>query len=110
MDKMGLATQRGGVRMAKLGMEFEEIRAVSTQYGNYSGEIAQLIKSLKTSQGQLNSNWEGQGFEEFQMRFEELVPDVESFQQLLDDISKFLNKSAEVLEEADAQIAKGAGR
>ena len=96
--------------MSRIGMQFEEIRAVSSQYTKYSAEITQLISSLKSSQGQLNSNWEGRGFEKFQMRFDELVPNVESFQNLLEEISQFLNKSAEVLEAADQQIAAGADR
>jgi WXG100 family type VII secretion target len=96
--------------MSKLGMQFDEIRAVATQYGKYSAEISQLISSLKTSQGQLNSNWEGRGFDEFQMRFEELVPNVESFRDLLEEINQFLNSSANLLEEADQQIASGASK
>jgi len=95
--------------MARIGMQLDEIRAVSSQYGKYSEEISQLISALKASQNQLNSNWEGQGFNEFQLRFEELVPNVESFQQLLEEINRFLAKSAEILEDADNAIAAGAG-
>ena len=96
--------------MARIGMQLDEIRSVSGQYGKYSEEISQLISALKTSQGQLNSSWEGQGFNEFQLRFEELLPNVESFQQLLEEINKFLATSANTLEDADNAIAAAAGR
>jgi len=98
--------------MAQLsvGMQFEEARAVASQYGKYAGEIQQLITSLKTSQGQLSANWEGRGFDEFQQRFDELIPDVEEFRELLERIKSFLNSAADAMEETDERIAKGASR
>lgn len=96
--------------MTRIGIQLDEARSVAKQYGNYAGEVEQLIKSLRASQGQLNANWEGEGFQSFEERFQELMPDVEAFKELLEDIKAFLNSAVMHMEEADQAIANAARR
>ena len=90
--------------MTRILMHFDETRKVATQYKNCSVEVGQLLTLLKSSQSQLEQSWSGRGFEQFQIQFNELVPNIVSFQRLLEDISTFLRQSADVLEDADNRI------
>jgi WXG100 family type VII secretion target len=90
--------------MNRILMHFDETRKVAVQYKGYASEVEQLLALLKSSQTQLEQAWAGRGFEQFQVQFNELVPSVVTFQRLLEDISVFLSRSADVMEEADNRI------
>ena len=94
--------------MPQVSMQFEETRDVAAKYSAFAGQVGELIKSLVTSQEQLSANWEGKGFEEFSNRFNQLKPEVVKFQELLEDINKFLISAANYMEEADQKVARAA--
>lgn len=63
------------------------------------------MAALQNEQRVIAENWEGTAFDSFEAQFEALVPKINEFADLLDDINAQLNKVAEIIEQTDADIA-----
>ncbi|MEG0328074.1 MAG: WXG100 family type VII secretion target [Erysipelothrix sp.] len=91
--------------MSLIKMSFEDVRQKASEYSTASSEIEALLARLEGYQSELSAVWEGSSFQQFDSRFEELKPQIRNFENLLMNISEFLNSAAGTLEEADAAIA-----
>ncbi len=95
--------------MALIKLTPEELRVQSNTYGASSVEIQEILSKLKRLQDEIGANWDGQAWEAFANQFNELVPKVEAFYNLLDDIDAQLKEVARVVEETDQQISEKLG-
>ncbi len=82
-----------------------ELVDMSKRYSNEGGELGLLIGRLDSMIGQLQAMWEGEASNAFRDQYEELKPSFVQMQNLVEDISRQLDKTAHALQEADANIA-----
>jgi WXG100 family type VII secretion target len=82
-----------------------ELVDMSKRYSNEGGELGLLIGRLDSMIGQLQGMWEGEASNAFRDQYEELKPSFVQMQNLVEDISRQLDKTAIALQEADANIA-----
>lgn len=83
----------------------DDLRTSAVKYADGSREIAEILKTLKTEQGVISENWEGDAFASFDEQFTELEPKIEQFSELLQSINEQLISVANIIEETDAEIA-----
>lgn len=87
----------------------EELRASARRYSEGSQNIEEILNQLKSEQQVIDSNWEGVAWERFDQQFNDLVPQVQQFSQLLDDIYQQLLSVADTIEQTDQDIASRIG-
>lgn len=84
----------------------DELRDSAKKYDEGSTGIDEILSTLKSEQEVISSNWEGNAFDSFNEQFDQLVPHIEDFRQLLADINAQLLKVADIIEQTDADIAQ----
>lgn len=92
--------------MATIKMTPAEVRSLSQTYKHSSDEIEEMLRKLKSTQGQLAQTWEGDAFQSFDEQFKNMTPTVEKFGQLLEDVYNQLQKIAQIVETTDQEISK----
>ncbi|MFB6468436.1 WXG100 family type VII secretion target [Cytobacillus sp. Hz8] len=93
----------------QIRMTPEELKSKATRYGQGSQQILEVLKSLSNLQEELRGEWEGRAFEQFDVQFNQLRPKVENFADLLDQINKQLNRTAEAVAQHDEQLSRNFG-
>ncbi len=83
----------------------EELVGMSNRYNGESSQVADQITRLDTMIRELEGAWEGEASRAFNEQYHSLRPSFVQMQQLLEDISVQLSKTASALEDADNQIA-----
>lgn len=83
----------------------EQMQQYATQYSNGSQTVTDLLNQLNSLQGQIEADWKGSGFDRFDAEFKQLVPKIQQFAQLLDEINQKLVQSANAMQDTDQQIA-----
>ena len=83
----------------------EELVGMSNRYNGESSQVADQITRLDSMIRELEGAWEGEASRAFGEQYQSLRPSFVQMQQLLDDISVQLSKTARALEDADNQIA-----
>lgn len=86
-----------------------ELKTRAQKYGSSGEQIDAMLTELVSLQDQLRSEWEGKAFEQFDVQFEQLKPKVGQFSELLKQIQKQLNATADAVEEHDLQLSKNFG-
>ncbi len=79
----------------------QRAREYSVEAQNVHGVINKMDNLLKN----LQAEWEGAASEAYAAKFAELRPSFVKAQELIEDISDALNKTAQSVEETDNQIA-----
>lgn len=97
------------MKMALIRLTPERLREQSNIYGNSSDEIQAILSKLRSMQTEIGDNWDGQAWDAFENQFNDLVPKVEAFYNLLDDIDAQLKEVARVVEETDQEISQKLG-
>ncbi|WP_373895106.1 WXG100 family type VII secretion target [Virgibacillus sp. CBA3643] len=93
----------------QITMSPEELKAKSKRYGQGSEQIDQVLQDLTTLQGELEGEWKGRAFEQFEMQFEQLKPKVKEFSQLMLEIQNQLTNTAEAVAEQDEALSRNFG-
>ena len=83
----------------------EELVGMSNRYNGESSQVADQITRLDSMIRELEGAWEGEASRAFSEQYHSLRPSFVQMQQLLEDISVQLSKTASALEDADNQIA-----
>ena len=78
----------------------ERANSYQTESGNVSGRLDSLLQSLL-------GEWEGSASEAYRERYESLRPAFTQAEELLAEISKALNTTAQNMENVDESIASG---
>lgn len=95
--------------MAQIKLTPEELRQSATKYTDGSNQVNDVLSSLQNEQNIISDNWDGQAFDRFEQQFQELVPKVQEFAQLLEEINQQLVSVADTLEQTDQDIASQIG-
>lgn len=82
-----------------------ELVDMANRYGQKGVQVNDVIQELDSMSNQLQDMWEGASSEAFRAQYEELRPSFMKMVNLLEDINKQLNSTAQALEDADRNIA-----
>nr|PZN44107.1 MAG: hypothetical protein DIU70_02930 [Bacillota bacterium] len=93
--------REGGVPMARIQVNPEELRAVAAQFRKSSEESNAMVQTLSTAVRNLDNNWDGLSSEKFYQDFEQWRQEMIHFVAVLDQIHQQLMAIAQRFEEAD---------
>ncbi|CAM4250140.1 WXG100 family type VII secretion target [Listeria booriae] len=93
----------------QIRMSPEELRNRSRTYGTKGNDIDQILRELEQLQEQLRGEWEGEAFRKFDDQFQQLKPKVKNFSDLMHQIEQQLAKTADAVQENDANLARNFG-
>ena len=82
----------------------DQMRERANSYQTESGNVSEMIGRLDQS---LLGEWEGSASEAYRERYESLRPAFTQAEELLAEISKALNTTAQNMENVDESIASG---
>ena len=89
----------------QIRMTPDTMRTRAGEYNTEAGTIAEVISKLDALLEQLQSEWEGAAAEAYAAKFSELRPSFTEAQNLLEEISQALHRTAEIVETTDNEIA-----
>jgi WXG100 family type VII secretion target len=72
-------------------------------------DIENAIQKVKTTNGQIASEWKGEAFSAYLAQFDQTYKAVQKFEALLDSINKQLNKYADTVQARDTEDKKAFG-
>lgn len=81
------------------------MRSRSSEYATQSEMVGEVISKMDSLLSQLQSEWEGEASRSYAEKYEELKPGFLKAQELIMEISQALNKTAEIVEQQDQDIA-----
>lgn len=83
------------------------MRQRAGQYRNEAANVDNVIASMDSLLGMLQSEWEGAASQSYAQRYAELKPGFQKAEELIQEIAQALDQTAATLEETDAAIASG---
>ena len=89
----------------QIRMTPDTMRTRAGDYGKEAEVLNGVIKKMDTLLQQLQSEWEGSASESYAQKYAELKPGFLKAEQLIRDIQTALNKTAEIVEKTDSDIA-----
>lgn len=93
----------------RITMSPDTMRTRAREYSREADNIQQVINKLDGLLIQLQQEWEGEASKRFADKFNELRPGFVNTKDLVNEISKSLQKAADETEELDRKIAGGYG-
>lgn len=91
-------------------MSPQEVREVASVYQNASVEIEHILTKITKTQMLLADQWQGMSFTAFEVQYNEIVPVVKNFSQLMSDISQQLISISQTLQDTDLQLSQQLSR
>ena len=88
----------------------DQMRARAGEYRNEAETVNGVISKMDTLLSNLQSEWEGAASESYAARYLELKPGFQKAEQLIREIAKALDSTANIVEETDNDIASQFGR
>lgn len=89
----------------QIRMTPDMMRTRASEYATQSDMVGEVITKMDSLLTSLQSEWEGEASRSYAEKYEELKPGFVKAQELIMEISQALNKTAEVVERTDADIA-----
>lgn len=89
----------------QIRMSPDMMRTRASEYSSQSDLVGEVICKMDSLLNQLQSEWEGAASRSYAEKYEELRPGFVKAQELIMEISHALNKTAEVVEQQDLNIA-----
>lgn len=89
----------------QIRMSPEMMRSRASEYATQSEMVGEVIAKMDSLLTQLQSEWEGAASRSYAEKYEELKPGFVKAQELIMDISTALNKTADIVEQQDQDIA-----
>lgn len=83
----------------------EAMRARAAEYQQQSDIVGEVISSMDNLLTNLRSEWEGSASEAYEDKYHDLRPGFEAMQELIAEICTALNKTADIVELTDSDIA-----
>jgi WXG100 family type VII secretion target len=93
----------------QIRMSPAELADKAKRYGRSGDQIDQILKDLTILQSDLQSQWEGKAFTQFQAQFDELSPKVQNFAHLMREIEGQLTKTADAVARQDEELSRNFG-
>lgn len=89
----------------QIRMSPEAMRSRANEYSQQAVVVGDVIKKMDNLLDALRQEWEGAASEGYATKYDQLRPGFIKAQELIDDISRALNKTADIVERTDADIA-----
>lgn len=89
----------------QIKMKPEQMRIRAGEYSTQANNLQSVITKMDLLLKELQGEWEGQASEAYAAKFAELRPGFVKAKELIEDISTSLKKTAQIMEEADSNIA-----
>lgn len=83
----------------------DAMRQRANEYQQQSDIVGEVISTMDNLLSQLLTEWEGDASAAYEEKYVSLKPGFESMQELIADICKALNTTADIVEQTDADIA-----
>lgn len=90
---------------SQIRMTPEKMRSRAAEYTAQANNLQSVINKMDNLLKSLQGEWEGSASEAYAAKFEELRPGFVKAKNLIDEISAALKKTAQIVEETDANIA-----
>lgn len=85
----------------------DQMRSRAGEYDQEAAKVGEVISKMDSLLAQLQEEWEGAAARAYADRFQQLRPSFTQAQQLIEEISAALRKTATTLEQTDQAIASG---
>ena len=89
----------------QIRMTPDQMRLRASEYNTESGKVQEVIAKMDNLLSQLQGEWEGASAQSYSARFTELRPGFVKAKDLISEIADALRKTAQLVEETDANIA-----
>lgn len=89
----------------QIRMSPDQMRIRAGEYTTQAGVVEDVVKKLDELLTALQSEWEGSASESYAAKYGELRPGFVKAQSLITDIAAALTKTAQIVEDADSNIA-----
>lgn len=89
----------------QIRMTPDSMRSRANEYGREADILKGVISKMDSLLEALQSEWEGAASESYAQKYEQLKPGFIKAEDLIRDIQAALNKTAEIVEKTDADIA-----
>lgn len=89
----------------QIRMTPDMMRSRASEYATQSDMVGEVISKMDSLLTALQSEWEGAASRSYAEKYEELKPGFQKAQELIMEISQALNKTADVVEQTDNDIA-----
>jgi len=89
----------------QIRMTPETMRVRAGEYRNEAATVEGVINKMDTLLKNLMDEWEGEASRAYNERFLELRPGFVKTKELIDEIAVALDKTADIVEETDSNIA-----
>ena len=93
----------------QISVEPDTLRQHAKVYSNAGNTVTQVLNSVTRESQQMEQDWKGQASASYQAQFQQLVPQVKKFIELMNQINGQLNSAANQIEQNDQQLSKGFG-
>lgn len=90
--------------MANIVVAPERLEGVAAVFDQKKGETESMIQSLKSTMDGLDTEWDGVAQNKFYAEWNEMIPKMTQFTELLEQISSELRRIAQVFRETDEQV------
>lgn len=82
----------------------ERLEAVASTFDAKKGEVEGIISSLKSTMAALDGEWDGVAQTNFYARWNETLPQMVRFAELLGDMASELRRIAQAFREVDRSV------
>lgn len=90
--------------MANIVVAPERLEGVASVFEQKKGETESMIQSLKSTMDGLDTEWDGVAQNKFYAEWNEMIPKMTQFTQLLEQIASELRRIAQVFRETDEHV------
>ncbi len=89
--------------MTKIVVSPERLESVARTFDGKKSETESMISTLRSTMSGLDAEWDGVAQNKFYAEWNEMIPKMNQFTNLLGEISSELRRIAQVFREADEQ-------
>jgi WXG100 family type VII secretion target len=87
--------------MTQIVVSPERLESVASTFDSKKSETENLINALRSTMDSLDADWDGVAQNKFYNEWNEMIPKMNQFTELLGEISSELRRIAQVFREAD---------
>jgi WXG100 family type VII secretion target len=90
--------------MTQIVVSPERLESVARTFDSKKSETESMINTLRSTMDGLDADWDGVAQHKFYAEWNEMIPQMTQFTELLGEISSELRRIAQVFRETDEQV------